>query len=232
MFAVSNASNHSAPPTLATFPQRASWLNRASRIDRSACVELKASDLWRSIAERHWQRKTRKVQGKSHLIAQTTTSVTAHQLQSRHDEKPSFTLQGDLRTEKSNALKHAGLSPSGANPNKGQSRTKRLGLPTDWSQELTLQSWRMHARLIQHFFACPQCDQRALKLFLPLCTEEELRDALTAQRWLNNNQKRIATSSTLRPQASKLIARYAVLFEPRSLHCRKCLGLRYGESHK
>lgn len=104
-----------------------------------------------------------------------------------------------------------------------------LGLPTDWSQPLTIQRWRLHEKLAQHFFACPKCKQRALKLFLPLCTEQELHDALTAQLWLDANHKRIATSSTLRPQASQLLARYAPIFPPRRLVCRKCLGLRYGE---
>ncbi len=231
-------------PRLQTFTQLASWQNRAGRIDRSACVELKASDLWRSIPPEApppegWQKTTRKRQGKSHRLAQTQVIVSAYDLQALHDNKPPFTLQGDQRTTKSNALRNQPSPPkptfsergpsSGGNPNRGQSRTKLLGLPTTWSQTLTLQRWQMHARLQQHFFACPRCNDRALKLFLPLCTEQELHDALTAKLWLDSNQKRIATSSTLRPEASSLLSRYAVLFPPRSLLCRKCLGLRYGE---
>ena len=257
-------------PSLPTFPQQASWLNRAGRIDRSACLELKASDLWRTIppppAPDGWQKTSRKRKGKSYLLAQATITLGAYDLQDLHDSKPPQTLQGDHRTKKSNALKPhpqpsprsprssnvgnlpgnelpgdslpggslpgdelPGLSSGEGNPNKGPSRTKKLGLPTTWTQDLLIQRWRMHANLNQHFFACPRCQQRALKLFLPLCTEQELRDALTANLWLNQNQQRIARSPTLRPQASQLIARYAPLFEPRSLQCRKCLALRYGE---
>jgi len=244
-------------PNLATFSARASWLNRAGRLDRSACIELKASDLWRTIPSEDWRKRTRRRHGKSFLLADTQVAVSAYDLADLHDRQRPYTLQGDRRTNKSNVMKpparHAQRSslkghPSslksqtsrlpasgggsnflGGNPNKGQSRTKLLGLPTDWSQPLTLQKWWMHASLTQHFFACPGCEGRSLKLFLPMCSEEELRDALTARLWLDSNKQRIARSATLRPQASRLLARYGVLFPPRQLRCRKCLGMRYGE---
>ncbi len=251
-------------PNLPTFAYRASWLNRAGRTDRSACIELKASDLWRSIPRDHWQVFAAKPHKNTYLLATTTTDISAHHLADLHDTKNPLALKGDLRTPKSNALKppessRASRSPwiasvgspshvkpqasglytnpsgggghpgGGGNPNKGQSRTKMLGLPTNWSQTLTIQRWRLHAHLAQHFFACPRCTKRSLKLFLPMCTQQELRDAITAQLWLDSNQKRIARSSTLRPQASQLIARYSPLFPPRRLQCRTCLALRYGE---
>ncbi|MEZ6191260.1 MAG: hypothetical protein R3C45_08215 [Phycisphaerales bacterium] len=100
-----------------------------------------------------------------------------------------------------------GRGISRGNPNKGASRTKMLGLPHDWSQPLTINRYRFHARLTQHFFACPNCKKRALKLFLPLCTDAELRDADFARLWLDSHPTRIARSPTLRPQASKLIQR-------------------------
>ncbi|MEZ6191261.1 MAG: hypothetical protein R3C45_08220 [Phycisphaerales bacterium] len=42
-------------PTFETFATKPSWHNRAGRIDRSACVELKPSDLWRDIPRERWQ---------------------------------------------------------------------------------------------------------------------------------------------------------------------------------
>jgi hypothetical protein len=268
-------------PNLLTFNNRASWLNRAGRIDRSACVELKASDLWRSIPEHDWQKRARHDRAitkgaRPFLIAEARADITAYQLADLHDTQNPFTLKGDHRTPKSNALKHtiqqptqcpkapqssqpvvhqppsqspriasvgspsplkppasslphSGAANSGGNPNKGQSRTKMLGLPTNWSQPLTIQRWRLHHSLAQHFFTCPGCKQRALKLFLPLCTEQELHDANLARLWLDSNKQCIARSVTLRPRASHLLARYAPLFPPRQLQCRKCLGLRYGE---
>ena len=216
-------------PTLQTMAHRPSWLNRAARVDRSTCVELKASDLWRLVPDGDWRPRTCRAQSGAHLIADTQASVTAYQLADLHDARNPFALKGDRRTKKSNAMQSPRRISGGANPNKGQSRTKMLGLPTDWSQILTIQRWRLHPQLAQHFFACPNCKRRALKLFLPLCTQPELRDALTARLWLDANEKRIATSSTLRPQASTLIARYGPLFPPRRLLCRKCLGLRYGD---
>jgi hypothetical protein len=220
------------PPALQTFADRPSWLNRAGRVDRSACIELKASDLWRLVPDGDWRPLTRRAQSGPHLLADTRASVTAYQLADLHDARNPFTLKGDRRTPKSNAMKSPRRISGGANPNKGQSRIKMLGLPTDWSQALTIQRWRLHPQLAQHFFACPSCKQRALKLFLPLCTQPELRDALTAQLWLGSNEKRIARSSTLRPQASDLIARYGPLFPPRRLVCRKCLHLRYGDARR
>jgi hypothetical protein len=214
---------------LATGAQRPTWLNRAGRVDRSACIELKASDLWRNVPDEDWQIYKPRSHARPHMTAQAQAGITAHRLADLHDAKNPFTLNGDLRTPKSNVMRGSRNPSGGANPNKGQSRTKMLGLPTDWSQELTLQRWHLHAQLTQHFFACPDCHQRALKLFLPLCTKEELRDALTAQLWLDSNEKRIASSTSLRPQASHLIARYGPLFAPRRLLCRKCLGIRYGD---
>jgi len=136
---------------------------------------------------------------------------------------------------------------------------KMLGLPADWSASLTLERYIQHAKLKQHFLVCPVCGPpagvstassiaaashaaeppgnqdtpgrgpaaigaamntstackkplpsklpggRVTKLFLPLCTPREWEDA------------------------QRLLKRYAELFPGRTLRCRQCLGLRYGE---
>jgi hypothetical protein len=253
-------------PTFETFATKPSWHNRAGRIDRSACVELKPSDLWRDIPRERWRVFAPKPL-RTFLLATTTTHITARELVWFHDGKNPHILKGDLRTCKSNALKPAapmntprspriqsvstpartpkpipadyraippmqtllGRGISRGNPNKGASRTKMLGLPHDWSQPLTINRYRFHARLTQHFFACPNCKKRTLKLFLPLCTDAELRDADFARLWIDSHPTRIARSPTLRPHASRLIERYGPLFPPRRMLCRKCLNLRYGD---
>lgn len=244
--------------TLATFHTKPSWLNRAGRIDRGACAELKASDLWRRVPQRDWIKRSLRdpgyYSGTPRLLADGRADVTLYDLSYLHGGRRPHAHKGDYRTQKSNVFKPADenkfrrgpwLTPAGvrraidpartargfgvANPNKGTSCSKTLGLPADWSQQLTVQRWRIHPHLAQHFFACPHCKQRALKLFLPLCYHEELRDAGFARLWLDSHEKCINRSPTLRPQASKLIQRYGPLFTPRRMLCRKCLRLRYGD---
>jgi len=66
-----------------------------------------------------------------------------------------------------------------------------------WTQTLTLERWRLHERLAQHFLICGPpadgeaqtpggggCGEKYVKLFLPLCTEAEARDAMLAFQWL------------------------------------------------
>jgi hypothetical protein len=42
-------------PTLNTLDQQPSWVNRAGRVDRSACVELRAGDIWRDVPKDQWR---------------------------------------------------------------------------------------------------------------------------------------------------------------------------------
>ncbi len=244
------------PLKLETFNQNPSWQNRAGRIDRSACIELKASDIWPYIQHDDWKNFRDLPCKHARLIATATVCIYPWTLLPLIKQKRPRILQGDFRTTRSNAFKHSpynklpkklgrrSIRPTQAihpfdslkgycisNPNQGAMRTKLIGIPSNWSQQLTLQRWRLHAKLAQHFFTCPTCNKRALKLFLPQCTKEEYRDAGFARLWIDSNQYRITRSSTLRPQASRLISRYGLLFPPRQLQCRKCLALRYGE-HK
>lgn len=77
------------------------------------------------------------------------------------------------------------------------------------------------------------CPQRVTRLFGVMATEAEEADARAVQGWLaalplaaggwSEAKGRAATNL-----AARLVARYALLFEPRVLLCRRCLGLRYG----
>jgi hypothetical protein len=71
------------------------------------------------------------------------------------------------------------------------------------------------------------CPQRVLKLFMVMCSPEELADAHVAQTWINS----IPSAIVNRHQAhiSVLERRYGILFEPRRLLCQRCLGVRYNQ---
>lgn len=147
-----------------------------------------------------------------------------------------------------------------SNPNFGATLLKILGLdPYAWEQTLTIQRWAyplpwthrnfnrafpipVHGRggrrtliiqpcRFQHFLLCPACNVKVAKLFLPLCYEQEKRDADLAQQWANLFATHPATrNKPMTPAEAAIISRYAPLFEPRRLVCRKCLSLRYGEA--
>lgn len=115
-------------PRLTSLDQRASWCNRAGRVDRSACFTLTAAKLWRLIPEDGWSRRF----GTTHTTRHADAEPKAKRLVSsdRHDtpsprrpdriglitlaaedlwfrhrfEKPN-PLRGDYRTTKSSALK-------------------------------------------------------------------------------------------------------------------------------
>ncbi len=236
------------PPNLATLDDPPSWLNRAKRTDRSACVELRASDVWPITT----LKTARNYSGRE---AAGTFTLTAPFLAQLHDRRPPRSLAGDWRTAKSNALKHAPAQPlrhpaQGSplkhpgpdrsltpNPNRGSSRSKQLALPADpdhWHQPIRVERWRLHPRLAQHFIICPSCKNKFVKLFLVLCTPAELRDALTAQAWLDTHtpSSRPPRSPALRQVVQQLTQRYLPLFQPRQLRCRHCLHLRYGEAKR
>ncbi|MCH7849135.1 MAG: hypothetical protein IIB53_12315 [Planctomycetes bacterium] len=116
------------------------------------------------------------------------------------------------------------------NPNKGAPQTKFLGLWEHWSQTIRIERWRLHDRLAQHFLMCPSCNQKFRKLFMPMCTREETRDADLAQAWINQLDAHQRVKPSLTAHRATLLDRYGLLFTTgRRLVCRKCLGLRYGQ---
>ncbi len=253
-------------PSLHTKP---SWHNRAGRVDRSACLALPASALWRHADFQ----PARNFQGRT---ARARYLLTAHELNDHIAHARPRQLVGDQRTSKSNAMRHPhrGSLPSPhariPNPNRGPARTKRLCLPFDWTQELTIERWafpmdekktprslsrlrtakerldkiakdsskdREELRLMlsiprprtQHFLICPACNEKFVKLFLPQCTQREVDDSALAQAYLRDRALRFPNAPG-DPQEAHLVARYSILFHPRQLKCRHCLGLRYGEA--
>ena len=246
------------PPPLRTRHSQPSWVNRAGRIDRSACVELRASDIWpfaafATIAHpcHHGARNPGLVRG--YREAASEINVSARFLARIQRNRRPRHLQGDLRTTKSNVMrpryprsaitnqqeprKHIRIHrPTPAlNPNKGAPQTKILGLWEHWSQTIRIERWRLHDRLAQHLLICPGCNQKFRKLFMPMCTKDEARDADLAEAWINqlDAHQRIGRAplpSSLMAHRSSLLGRYSLLFTTgRRLVCRKCLGLRYGE---
>lgn len=239
------------PPRLSTLRHKPSWTNRTGRFDRSACVEIRASDLWPTAT----LKIARTFAGRE---AAATTTLTAQFLANLHNHRPPRPLAGDYHTAKSNAMKPAPAHPHRhpaqgqtntargpdhqltPNPNRGASRTKQLGLTHDWSQKVTIERWRLHEHLAQHFLICPNCKKKCLKLFLVLATPDELHNAITAHYWLNTHapytlhpsRRTPPPQSPARQTAQSLINRYAPLFPPRQLRCRHCLALRYGEAKR
>lgn len=257
-------------PWLRTLGEQPSWQNRAGRIDRSACAEIRASNLWKHITTGE---PLRPRSGRRRDVARSDLTIRGHrnseidrvgddaarrkrfafhltarylsQLQDRFTPRQ---LQGDDRTTKSNAMRHKRIEARGMhhkklhnrqqatpNPNKGASREKFLGLWEDWSQDINIIRCKLHDKLSQHFLICPGCKQRALKLFLPLCTRDEARDADIAELWIDaiddfyRSLRRPMPAEIMTTRAA-LINRFGLLFrEGRVLKCRRCLGLRYGE---
>jgi hypothetical protein len=184
--------------------------------------------------------------------ARTSTSasialtITAAQLFTLHSARNPCVLQGDKRTPKSNAMRVNGCLSY--NPNAGACRDKILGLPAEpieWQQPITLlcptrsqcdrAQRNSHDNPVpaanNHFLLCPACDAKVRKLFLPLCTDAEFDDAMLAQSWLRMYDHMIRRHMTeVYALRTKIIARYGLLFAPRTLACRMCLGIRYGES--
>ncbi len=326
------------PPTLATLFIRASWLNRAGRIDRSACVEVSAAELrhlvvWNDPRFNHsapqhadeadrehegrdsmWQRlhhattprsptqtrswihprsqsQTQRAtdgQGSAQQTAAVNGRVTSRgftkdvcghvyvgrgDLMTLHRQRMPRTLRGDWRTGKSNAIRPTDDSSEGrlraeklrrrqraswnpqsssgggssarafdeadglpGNPNKGATITKVLVLPKDWGQVIDVRLRRMNAILSRHYLVCPICRRCVVKLFMPLATRSEMRDAQIARLWLRG----LCDPSRGRPNAPgseaerAVVERYGALLEPesRQLRCGRCLGLRYGESRR
>ncbi len=227
-------------PPLQTLAQQPSWQNRAGRTDRSACCEFSVRD-----ARRRAVGFVAANTGCKHNI--TIAALDLHQL---HSARNPFVLQGDRRTGKSNVMKPPRKQPRHdlqINSNAGACRTKILGVPHHWSQTITLlgpntQQRTQAARNSHHtptptanhwFMLCPVCSARVRTLFLPLCTEAEACDAALAHTWLTHYEAHIRPHMTrMHALRTQIIDRYATLFHPRTLACRKCLHLRYGEAKR
>ena len=119
-------------------------------------------------------------------------------------------------------------TPRTMNPNLGAAAVKVHGVESTWSQTFRLERWRLHEKLARHFIVCPRCDGRRFKLYLPLCTPAEARDARFA---LAHLQQHAAGNKPLTEPQRRLIDRYAPLFPPRQILCADCLNLRFGYIH-
>jgi len=72
------------------------------------------------------------------------------------------------------------------------------------------------------------CGERVYKLFWVLAREEEVRDALVAERWIAGlSSGQLSRGSA---EVSALVDRYGPIMGVRALRCRRCLRLRYGQS--
>ncbi|MFN3169025.1 MAG: hypothetical protein ACE37H_18415 [Phycisphaeraceae bacterium] len=167
-----------APPRLMTFDDAPSWHNRAGRVDRSACFTLGVSKLWRKVPDEHWRDQRTYVRLRQRRPERVgTLNLCAHDLWVLHQFEWPRPLEGDRRTTKSNAMGLRVLrgrvwpnahpppppNPRPAHPNRGVGFSmglKMLGLPAEWETTLTIERYRQHARLSQHFWVCPVCGPR------------------------------------------------------------------------
>lgn len=289
-------------PAFRTFNLKPSWHNRAGRVDRSACLELRASEVRRKA-----DLKPRRTTASLEAVGEVT--VSARFLFNLHRKRLPQQLAGDYRTTKSNAMKpppprkrpshtraegeasippqwqggctgvgrdqgiqrpaacrshphphplnprpsspkspslQACRHPLADNPNRGATRTKRLGLyasgdapgiEEDWKQTVRVERHRLHERLAQHFLICPICGNKYVKLFMVMCTSAEVEDAEDAEAWLKIMEGRYQAARRTVPAElmkirAQLLERYGLIFRGRRLVCRKCLKIRYGERRK
>lgn len=131
-------------PHLPTFDQRPSWANNhgdGRRVDRSACLEVRASELWPRVTLRPCRRRRRRRttsgdhQGKRWTILEATGSITitAHLVDELHGLRFPRRLEGDARTTKANALRPASMKtvalPGDRAERERQRRHKRVHTP-------------------------------------------------------------------------------------------------------
>ena len=125
-----------------------------------------------------------------------------------------------------------------------------------WTHPIRLEKWRFATRRLPgYYLICPGtfiarnrhvgddvrrpplstappgrkavgCPQRCHKLLMPLCTRQELLDALAAWSWINAIPATMTTQC--RHAVTELTERYGVLFPPRTLLCARCLNVQYG----
>lgn len=75
-----------------------------------------------------------------------------------------------------------------------------------------------------------RCQERVRKLFLPLCTPREWRDAQIVWAWLSEirlQRMRGRVAGPDSPLERLVIERYGELFPPRALRCSACVRIRY-----
>lgn len=237
------------PPDLKTLNKKPTWVNRAGRVDRSACMEIRASEVRKGVIFRIAPRTNDPAKPIMYADVRIAAPLIAH----LHALRQPFALSGDKRTQKSNAMKdHRYPVDMNAlhNPNKGAARTKYLALNAEghfagvWEQTVRIERHDRTRKKShkgppthQHFLICPQCAKKYVKLFLIVCSEAEAHDAELAEGWVKLLDARAAAArqslpAELMQHRAKLIERYGLLFYGRRLLCRTCLGLRYGEAKR
>lgn len=194
-----------------------SWCNRAGRVDRCACQVIDVGKLWRHIPRDDWHNlNASPLPGTRHAHATVQPLAEAHFQLHRH-QIPALRLtrhlRGHDRIHRCHIVRYQHLS---------------LQLPADWTQPLRLQRWRLHAKLAQHFFICPWCQRKSKHLYMPRCTNNEYTDARILAEYLRREHPALNIDDPQHPLAA-VIARYALVFQPRRFLCRTCLGLRYGD---
>ncbi len=141
-----------------------SWCNQAGRVDRSACLEIKASDVARLVGRdgSGW------VDAPSAAGRVRTAVVTLdiYDLRGWAKLRPAVMLAGDRRGPRANAMCDEGvrvprvgekLEPGEyVNPNHGRWASKWLGLAISWTQTIRLEQWRLHPDQGLHtYLVCP-----------------------------------------------------------------------------
>ncbi|MEE9212176.1 MAG: hypothetical protein V3U29_05935, partial [Phycisphaeraceae bacterium] len=106
-----------AGPNLATLELPPSWVNLAGRVDRAACLELRASEV-RHEATFRTARTCRKpgrrvATARVHREAVGTVTISVFDLLDIHNRRQPRLLSGDYRTAKANAMRYTpGKPPS------------------------------------------------------------------------------------------------------------------------
>ncbi len=148
-------------PNLRTLDLQSSWLNRAGRVDRSACLALRASDLWRLLPSNAFQGYPSKSKRSPAIMdGQAEMTMTRSFVERIWNKRFPISLNGDRRTQKSNAMRWrqpyleidpraTTILPHPMNPNAGACRVKSVGLSnpdiphaSPWSQTLAIVRFR------------------------------------------------------------------------------------------
>ncbi len=169
-------------PELATLFQRPSWVNNRGRPDRSACLELRAQDIWRLAEYTRMNigavRGSRRKDASVSLIATGAYAIDPRQLmhilrsrqqRQRRRRRKRMPIAGSFRTEKANAMKER-LDERLPTPNPELRAfedfvhpdlpRKSHGLGQRWVHTLRLEHWQLHRYLDQHFLICPTTHEK------------------------------------------------------------------------
>ena len=181
-------------PNFSTLDQLPSWCNLRGGLDRSACVEIRVSEV-RRLAGCVIPNGQRREDGKGLTqlvrplpnekpartadgrIASGIFTITAALVHELHIQRTPRGLAGDWRTPRAHVMRpdwwtddmpfrhrvdrsHPFALPLDRNlednPNKGASRTKRIGMLETWSQPLRLEKWFFPDRIRPaYYFVCP-----------------------------------------------------------------------------